>query len=45
MKCPKCNHEFKNPVTAKGGRTSKRKITPEQQYKMQQARKKKNKKM
>ncbi len=45
MKCPKCGHEFANPVTSKGGKKSKRKITPQQQWKMQQARQKKLKKI
>ena len=39
MKCPKCGHVFANPVTSKGGQKSKRKITPEQQAKLQAARK------
>jgi len=32
---------MKNPIASKGGKLSKRKITPQQQWKMQQARKKK----
>ena len=24
MKCPKCNHEFKDPARVKGGQASKR---------------------
>ena len=46
MKCPKCGHEWTpRPETlakelgAKGGAKSKRKITAEQQKKMQEARK------
>jgi len=41
MKCPKCGHDFKAPGQAKGGQKSKRSITPEQQAKMQAARKRK----
>lgn len=41
MKCPKCGHEFKSPGQKAGGHASKRKITTEQQAKMQAARKKK----
>jgi len=41
MKCPHCGKEVKNPIASKGGKTSKRKITPQQQWKMQQARQKK----
>lgn len=41
MKCPKCGHDFPNPEKIKGGKTSKRKITPAEQKKMQDARKKK----
>lgn len=39
MKCPKCGHEFKHHGAVKGGSKSKRAITPEQQEKMQAARK------
>tara|TARA_R110002167_G_scaffold162975_2_gene359640 strand:- start:3970 stop:4125 length:156 start_codon:yes stop_codon:yes gene_type:complete len=39
MKCPKCNHEFKNPIASKGGAKSKRAISPEAQAKMQATRK------
>lgn len=39
MKCPKCGTTIKNPVSVKGGKKSKRKITPEQQAKMQAGRK------
>jgi hypothetical protein len=39
MKCPKCNHEYKDEDRAKGGRNSKRKITPAQQAEMQAKRK------
>lgn len=42
MKCPHCNKEIKNPIAQAGGFKSRRKITPEQQKKMQEARKKKN---
>lgn len=38
MICEKCGHEQKDQGRAKGGRKSKRKITPEQQAKMQAAR-------
>lgn len=38
--CPHCGKQFKSEAQAKGGRTSKRKITPEQQAKLQEARKK-----
>jgi len=41
MKCPKCGHCFTDKGRAKGGQKSKRKITPEQQAKMQEARKNK----
>lgn len=41
MKCPHCNKPIKNPIASAGGKASKRKITPEQQAKMQAARKKK----
>jgi len=43
MKCPHCNKEFTDPGRSKGGKTSKRKITQEQQQKMQAARKEKAK--
>ena len=43
MKCPHCNKEFIDPGRSKGGKTSKRKITQEQQQKMQAARKEKAK--
>ena len=39
MKCPYCKKEFKDEGRAKGGRTSRRKISAEQQAKMQEARK------
>ena len=39
MKCPKCGHEFKNPIASKGGAKSKRAISPEAQAKMQATRK------
>lgn len=39
MKCPKCGFKFANPIAAKGGAKSKRKISPEAQAKMQAARK------
>jgi len=35
MRCPKCGHKFKNPVTVAGGKASKRTITPKQQERMQ----------
>lgn len=41
MKCPKCGHEWKDEGRSKGGKSSKRSITPEQQAKMQAARKRK----
>lgn len=43
MKCPRCGHEFKDERSAKGGRASRRVITPEQQAKMQAAREKRRK--
>jgi hypothetical protein len=47
MKCPHCKKEISNDVlnkhfASRGGKTSKRKITPEQQAKMQTARRKPN---
>jgi hypothetical protein len=42
MKCPKCGTVFKDESRVKGGKKSKRKITPEQQEKMQAARHKKS---
>jgi hypothetical protein len=39
MRCPKCKYEWKDEGRAKGGRTSRRTITPEQQARMQAARK------
>ncbi len=44
MKCPHCNKQIPNEqiakaLASKGGAKSKRKITPEQQAKMQKARK------
>jgi len=39
MRCPACKHEFKDEGRAKGGRVSRRTITPEQQAKMQAGRK------
>ena len=44
MKCPVCKTEFKDPGRQKGGRKSRRTITPEQQEKMQRARKVKKEK-
>jgi len=49
MRCPHCGKEFKDPTKVAGGSKSKRKITPEQQAKLQEARrvareKKKNQK-
>ena len=41
MKCPLCNGTFTDPGRSKGGKLSRRKITPEQQAKMQRARRKK----
>jgi len=41
MKCPRCKHEWKLPGPQTGGRNSKRKITPEQQSRMQAAKKRK----
>ena len=38
MICEKCGHEQKDQGRAKGGRKSRRNITPEQQAKMQAAR-------
>jgi len=39
MRCPNCGHEFKDEGRARGGRASRRTITPEQQARMQAARK------
>jgi len=49
MRCPHCGKEFKDPTKVAGGSKSKRKISPEQQAKLQEARrvareKKKNQK-
>lgn len=41
MKCPKCGHEWKDAGRSKGGKSSKRAISKEQQSKMQAARKRK----
>lgn len=41
MKCPHCGKEIKNEISQKGGKKSRRKITPEQQEKMQQAKREK----
>ena len=41
MKCPNCKHKFKDEDRAKGGRVSRRTITPKQQKAMQIARAKK----
>ena len=38
MICPHCKKHFADPGRVKGGKASKRKITPEQQAKMQAAR-------
>jgi len=38
MNCPKCGHEWTDEGRAKGGRASRRTITPEQQARMQAAR-------
>jgi hypothetical protein len=38
MKCPVCKTEFKDPSKVKGGKTSRRRITPEQQARMQAGR-------
>jgi hypothetical protein len=40
MKCPNCNHEWKDEGRKKGGEKSKRTISPEAQAKMQAGRKK-----
>ena len=40
MKCEKCGHEQKDKGRAKGGRKSKRRISPEAQAKMQSGRRK-----
>lgn len=40
MKCPKCDHVFKDEGRSAGGRKSKRKISPEAQAKMQAGKKK-----
>jgi hypothetical protein len=48
MKCPLCKGTFTDPGRSKGGKVSRRKITPEQQAKMQRGRglgKKKKKKV
>jgi len=41
MKCPKCGHCWRDKAKSEGGKKSKRQITPEQQEKMQAARRKK----
>jgi hypothetical protein len=38
MKCPHCHKEFKDPTKVAGGSKSKRKISLEQQAKLQEAR-------
>lgn len=38
MKCPHCGKVFANPIAQAGGKKGKRKITPEQQRKMYNAR-------
>lgn len=35
--CPKCGCQINNPISEAGGKKSKRKITPAQQAKMQEA--------
>lgn len=40
MKCPKCDHIFKDEGRKKGGEKSKRKLSAEAQAKMQAGRKK-----
>lgn len=40
MKCPQCGYIWKDKAKSEGGKKSKRKITPEQQEKMQKARRK-----
>lgn len=40
MKCPNCKFEWKDERMVKGGKNSKRVITPEDQAKMQEGRKK-----
>jgi len=44
MICPKCKFKFKDYGRVKGGKKSKRAITPEQQKAMQSARGKNKKK-
>ena len=41
MKCPECGYKWKDAGRVKGGKLSRRTITPEQQKMMQEARKKK----
>ena len=41
MQCPKCKHKYLDQDRARGGRNSKRSITPDQQMAMQLARQKK----
>lgn len=43
MKCPICHAEFTDPGRSKGGKKSKRTLTPEQARKMVEAREKKRK--
>lgn len=38
MKCPNCGHTWKDKAKSEGGKKSRRKITPEQQEKMQLSR-------
>ena len=43
MKCPKCKFEWKNPNMVKGGKTSRRILTPKQARDMVKAREAKKK--
>lgn len=41
MICPKCKHRFKDPGKVKGGKTSRRALSPEDAKAMVKAREKK----
>lgn len=44
MICPRCKYEWKDPNRVKGGKLSRRKLTPAQARKMVQAREARRKK-
>ena len=45
MKCPKCGFIFKDPARVKGGKTSRRVLTPEQARAMVRARERKKRRL